>query len=273
MSRFHVTSEAFDPNWTAADRYLPLLDADGRHWAWVWLKRNSEHQEAARKAVATTRPAADAAAYCRTTPNLDRLFWDGIFVHDDRGCAGDQEARLFWRPKIDPSVLTVTAEPISASHPDAFDVGQFADMVDIVRDKRGREMCLLSGGPRQIQLEVGEGTLTKGPVRLRFDLGGLSNIDAKLRTVTRLVSLRKLGRFTHDLFPRAPGAAKWIKAVQAYDGMAAGASQRDIAEVLFGTDLVREEWNGRSEFLRLRVQRLLNHARRMVDGGYRRHLH
>jgi hypothetical protein len=272
MSRFHVTAEAFDPNWTEADRYLPLLDADGRHWAWVWLKRNASHQDAAGKA-ATVRLSPDGTAYCQTTPNLDRLFWDGIFVHSDQPNEGDQNARLFWRPSVDPSVLTITAEPIAAGHPDAFDVRRFAHMVDIVRDKRGREMCLLAGGPHQIQLEVGEGTLISGPVRLRFDFGGLSNIDAKLRTVTRLVSLRKLGRFATELFPREAGAAKWIKAVQAYDGLAAGASQRDIAGVLFGERMVREEWNGRSDFLRLRIQRLLNYARRMVDGGYKRHLH
>lgn len=273
MTRWHVTSEEFEPNWREEDRYLPLLDADGRHWAWVWLKRNATYQAAARRLPIATQASGDTAGFCRMTPNLDRLFWDGLYVHSDGPVQGDASAHLFWRPRLDPSVLTVTAEPISPGHADAFDVARFADMVDIVRDKRGREMCLLAGGARQIQLEIGEGTLTKGPVRLRFDFGGLSNIDAKLRTVARLASLRRLGRFASDLFPQVSGAGKWIKAVQAYDGLAAGASQREIAGVLFGERLVREEWNGRSDFLRLRVQRLLNYARSMVDGGYKKHLH
>lgn len=273
MSRWHITSETFEPNWWESDRYLPLLDADGRHWAWVWLKRNAQHQDTVRHRLAETQILSERAGFCLATPNLDRLFWDGIYLHADRQGDGDQAARLFWRPKIDPSVLTVTAEPIAASHADAFDVARFADMVDIVRDKRGREMCLLAGGSHQIQLEIGEGTLTNGPVRLRFDFGGLSNIDAKLRTVMRLASLRRFGRFASDLFPRESGASKWIKAVQAYDGLAAGASQREIAGVLFGERTVREEWNGRSDFLRLRIQRLLTYARDMIDGGYKKHFH
>jgi hypothetical protein len=61
--------------------------------------------------------------------------------------------------------------------------------------------------------------------------------------------------------------------LQAYDGLAAGASQREIAVVLFGETRVREEWKGRSDFLRLRVQRLINVGRDMVDGGYKRLLH
>jgi len=272
MSRWHVTSEFIEPDWQEGVRYLPLLDADGRHWAWVWLKRNPEHQEAVGRTTAATRLSPDASGALLTS-NLDRLFWDDVFVHDDQRHGGDHATRLFWRAKIDPSVLTVTAEPISASHADAFDIRRFTEMVSIVRDKRGREMCLLAGGPYQIQLEVGEGTLTDGPIRLRFDFGGLSNIDAKLRTVTRLASLRRLGRFAAELFPPETGASKWIKALQAYDGLAAGASQREIAGAVFGERLVREEWNGRSEFLRARTQRLLNYARNMVDGGYKKHLH
>jgi hypothetical protein len=60
-----------------------------------------------------------------------------------------------------------------------------------------------------------------------------------------------------------------MKALQAFDAMQAGASHRHIAAALFGESIVRDDWSGRSDYLRLRVQRLLRFAERLVKGGYR----
>ena len=140
-------------------------------------------------------------------------------------------------------------------------------------DAHGHEILLLADAAGQIQLEIGVGTLGEGPVRLSYQLEGFESLDAKLVTLMRLSAFRRLGRFPKSLFQPETAASKWIKALQAYDGMAAGASHREIASVLFGERLVQEEWNGRSAFLRLRVQRLLHYARKMVDGGYKHLLH
>jgi hypothetical protein len=78
-----------------------------------------------------------------------------------------------------------------------------------------------------------------------------------------------MGRFPRGLFPLEPRARRWAMALQAYDGDVAGASHRDVAEVLFGNRIVRTDRAGRSDYLRLQVQRLLRAARRLVNGGYR----
>ena len=66
-----------------------------------------------------------------------------------------------------------------------------------------------------------------------------------------------------------PRARRWAMALQAYDGMTEGASHRDIAAALFGEKAVRDDWCGRSEYLRQRVQRLLQVANALVKGDYR----
>ncbi len=50
---------------------------------------------------------------------------------------------------------------------------------------------------------------------------------------------------------------------------AKAASQRDIAMLLFGEARVHEDWAGRSDYMRMRVQRLLRAAEDLVAGGYR----
>lgn len=63
-------------------------------------------------------------------------------------------------------------------------------------------------------------------------------------------------------------AVMHMLALQALDGAAAGASQREIAAVLFGHDRVAAEWQPDSE-LRARVRYLLRRGRGFVEGGYR----
>lgn len=161
------------------------------------------------------------------------------------------------------------AEQVSPSSAGAFELSRFTDQADWIRDGLGREWLLLSDGVGQVQLEIIEGTLGAGPVVLHFEVTGFKQLCPKLRTLTRLEAFHRLGRFPRFLFPVETRAVKWARALQAYDGMLAGASQREIAVALMGEAFVREEWNGRSDFLRARVQRMLQYGRKMVNGGYK----
>lgn len=167
-------------------------------------------------------------------------------------------------------MVSVRAEPVSPRTIGAFEWSRFARHTRALRDTAGNEWGVLGDERGSLQLEVTEGTLMEGPVRLHFDIAGFHALAPKVRTLARLEAWQRTGRFPKTLFPMERNGRKWLKALQAYDGQAAGASQREIAEVLEGTRTVREEWNGRSDFLRARVQRLLKYARHMVDGGYRK---
>ena len=59
-----------------------------------------------------------------------------------------------------------------------------------------------------------------------------------------------------------------LRALQALDGIAAEASHRTIARVLFGADEVTRRWTADGE-LRAQVRYLVRRARALRDGGYR----
>lgn len=63
-----------------------------------------------------------------------------------------------------------------------------------------------------------------------------------------------------------------MRALQALDGMAAGASQREVAAALFGSERVEAEWQPDSE-LRAQVRYLIQRGRSFMEGGYRDLLH
>ena len=60
-----------------------------------------------------------------------------------------------------------------------------------------------------------------------------------------------------------------MRTLQALDGTLAGASQRGVAEVLFGINTVAERWYDDSD-LRAQVRRLIRRGQTLMDGGYQR---
>ncbi|MDA7417111.1 DUF2285 domain-containing protein [Xenophilus arseniciresistens] len=60
-----------------------------------------------------------------------------------------------------------------------------------------------------------------------------------------------------------------MRSLQTLDGMAVGATHREIAQALFGAAAVAERWHDLGE-LRAQVRRLARRGQALVDGGYRR---
>jgi len=160
------------------------------------------------------------------------------------------------------------AKSASVGCHDAFDLSRFGDMATVVNSGSGDERLVLSDGYRRIRIDVRRGTLCGGPVLVRYELQGLANIEAKILTIRRLVSLNRLGRFTRHLHPRERLAPRWISALRVYDALGQAISHREIAAVLYGERSSTVGRESGSDFLRLRIQRLARLGRCMVAGGY-----
>ena len=175
--------------------------------------------------------------------------------------------QLVWSATVDPSVVTCAAEPVTVDHPDAFQVGCLSLATTTVVGTSGAQHLAVSDGLRRIRLDIVDGTLLQGPVRLHYRLAGFADAEPQLLTLQRLLALHRLGRFARGLHPRERKAERWTMMLRAHDLSVAGASQREIATELFGLDVSRE-WRRRSDYLRLRIQRLLREANGLVHGGY-----
>lgn len=140
----------------------------------------------------------------------------------------------------------------------------------IFRNAAGVEHVLIGGRSCQVRLDITTGTILEGPVHLQYEIAGSAGIDAKLLTLRRLMALLRRQRLPRSLFPPERRARRWMMALRALDARRAGASHREIAEVLFGQATVDGDWNGPSTYLRCRVQRLIRLGETLVQGGYRR---
>jgi hypothetical protein len=164
---------------------------------------------------------------------------------------------VVWRADWDPAVVAVEASPADGCDPDAVDFMRLPCPALLLRGTTGAEHLLIGDRKNNIRLDVVIGTVRAGPVHLRHVLVLAKEVEPKLLTIRRLAALIRLGRFPRGLFPPARQARKWMMALRALDARRAGASHREIATVLFGDAAVTADWNGRSEYLRCRVQRLI----------------
>lgn len=187
-------------------------------------------------------------------------------------CREAPDARLVWDARADPDALSVAAVPVDAEAADRFDHQRFAQWLYVVTAPDGQEHAVISDGYRRIRIDVEEGSLAAGhPVLLRYRLTGVigSDADQQVLPLRRLTGLYRTGRFLPALFPRERKVEKLIEVLRVADALRAGASQRDIAACLFGTERISRDWRAVSDSLRSRVRRLVNRARHMAAGGYR----
>ena len=107
------------------------------------------------------------------------------------------------------------------------------------------------------------------PVALKVDaLWPVDRIAQRLQALECLNVLSGNGQLPARLFPRDPRGARLTFVLQALDGFLAGASQREIADALFGAERVRADWSDPGDHLRDRVRRAIRRGRTLMNGGY-----
>jgi hypothetical protein len=194
---------------------------------------------------------------------------DGGFTFAESPEVEAPEARIIWHADLDPGTLSAVARRTDPDDPDGVSPDRLARWLTIARDEQGAEHAVLSDGWHHIRIDLEAGTLSGGPVVLDYRLWGMRHVRAKILPLRRFVHLCTEGRFSRTLFPADPAVARLITALRVHDALSAGATQREVAEILVGVEQARFDWNGASDSLRSRVRRLVKEARRLAAGGYR----
>jgi hypothetical protein len=136
-------------------------------------------------------------------------------------------------------------------------------------DAAGREQVALGDGQGRLRLEVGEGSISDGPVSLVARFDRLDWAEPQWLTLRRLIrSIRQDKLMTPPPLPRER-TTRWQMALRCWDAKADGASHRDLADILVGPARARSEWGLESDYLRSRVRRILRFNRHMMNSGWK----
>ena len=247
------------PDWRNGDAYAALVRAEAAAIAWEWLRRDPRY-----RAAASVPGEASAAAPAVVGAQPAAARW-GLHAFAEPSLAADA-AHPVWRGEWFPRVLVAEATR-GGDAGDRFDLARFARAATVVREAAGPERVLLSDGPASLRVDVVAGSVLAGPVRLAYRLAGVAAAQDPLDTLQGLLRLCRTGRL-HPPAPRSRNR-RLILLLRAHDALQAGASQREIAEVLLSGEAARARWRAEVPSLRLRAQRLAKGARAMAGGGYR----
>ena len=243
--------------WRDGASYAALLEADRSFFAWEWLRRDMGYRAAAARALSArcgTREA-DAAA---------EAF--GLVGFEAPHLSVPQ-ARPLWRSRIHPQVLAVERGPGDHHLDDLFALDRWGGIATLLAGDES-EHLLLSDGLRAVRLDGPRGTFSAGAVCFRYPLEGLASMEPRLLTLRRLLALCSSGDFPRSLHQPEPRARRWIMMLRAWDGLAAGADQREIASELLSRSAGEPRWRSREPSARSQAQRLVRSARHFARGGF-----
>ncbi|KPU89902.1 hypothetical protein APR50_27510 [Variovorax paradoxus] len=248
-------------DWHPAAAYLYALALDGPALAWEYLRRNPHY-----------RAVYDLHARGSDDETGHAARWGLRLLEDPARDA--RQAQPAWLPDPD-GLPQLHPDAAAASDAPVFALWRMPGRKQLAHD--GQRLLLTAYRP--------EGTL-RAAVSPALEHGmayahGLA-AGARLRERWRAAAAtmeRIDGYYGRDAslagtHARAHGrpdriAQLHMRSLQTLDGLHAGATQREIAQALFGAAVVAERWHDLGE-LRAQVRRLARRGRALVDGGYRR---
>ncbi|MER8522889.1 DUF2285 domain-containing protein [Mesorhizobium sp. M1076] len=127
---------------------------------------------------------------------------------------------------------------------------------------------LLGHAQRSLQIAVSGADILQ-PVHLLAEaIWPAAVLKHRLWALECLNALCAYGELPARLFPPEKRGTRLNFVLRALDGSLAGASHREIAEVLIGERRVHADWTDPRNHLRDRIRRSLSRGRALMHGGY-----
>lgn len=248
-------------DWHPAAAYLYAVTLDGPALAWEYLRRNPRY-----RAIYGQHACGSADEASLAAPWGLRLLED-----PSRDARYAQPAWLFepdGLPHLHPDTATTPDAPV-------FALWRMPGRKQLAHD--GQRVLLTAYRPEGTLRAALSPALGHG-MRYAHGLAAGARLRERWRaaapTMERFDSYYGRDAALPSTHAHAHGrpdriALLHMRSLQTLDGLAAGATQREVAQALFGAEAVAERWHDLGE-MRAQVRRLARRGRAFVDGGYRR---
>lgn len=262
VSRFAPMGE---PNWSRQDTYANLLRADYAGCAEEWLRRNAEFQRTLK--TLPCRLHADVSVVRRGIRYTRCAEKCPLSAFGVACCRADMDAStVFWLPKYNPRVLSVKATSASKKK-GGRDLRDCSLLTGVLQKEDECLHLLFRDDQRTFHLAVHGVSHIDRPIVLQHSFHDLNGIRGNLDELETLYALYHENRLPPAGCPDKKFVRDQIRGMQALDGKKAGATYREIANVIFrGDKALAGQWE---DCYRSRTQRVLRKAGSMADGmGY-----
>ena len=238
-------------HWHPSAAYLYVLHLDGPALAWEYLRRNPEYRR--------------AWQHHRQRPQHEAHRWGLRLLEDPTRDARDAHPDWFPDPS---SIVQIYPDADPTADSPLFQLWRFPGRKHLTHDGKRLVLTTQLVG-RMLRMTISpaleDGMTYAYAVRAGYQLRErwraieteLAVLDAAKMQCTAIT----IGRSDRT-------SMLHMRTLQALDGTLAGASQRGVAEVLFGITAVTERWYDDSD-LRAQVRRLIRRGQALMGGEYR----
>jgi hypothetical protein len=268
MKAFEKNISDFTPrtDWCREEDYHHVHDSDVAGFADEWLRRNSLFLADLRnipclgKSVSTVKHGVFSTTCAETCP---------LAIWGVRCCRADiKTPTLFWLSEHIPHELTLELDAVTGKSEGIY--LNKCPLLTAVLQQDGYMHLLFKENAQRYQAKVQGVVDLNKPVSINCTLQGIDEFGIKFASVRRFHALYKQGRFIRAPYSTKQRRRYMVNMLRAWDGKRSGAKQREIAEVLLGSQVARDNWDRGA---RAYVQRLLRSAKNMIDGEYLNLLH
>jgi hypothetical protein len=244
--------------------YTVGLDRPG--WAWEFLRRNEHYGKDFDDHSATlpmTTHAIDVVVFLQKSPDETAEKWGLAALTNPKQDA--QAAPLFWLPSHMHSIVPCHAKPANDNQKHTVNLSRFKGQKSVLLTSAGEYLVIRNHHNTARLIITGKSILT-GDCVFIFSFEGIEN------AISGLQILRDLQRFMSFsqkfLAPVWQSNCKYRDYLVALDGHLAHRTYRDIAEVLYGSERVKEVWTNETRHLKDKVRRAVQAGIELMNGGY-----
>jgi hypothetical protein len=250
------------------DDYAYTRGLDHTGLAWEFLRRNEDYQRDARINRAghpvPIKHASGAIVLRLRRRVLAAERW-GLHCFTDPQMPAPT-AYVFWLADQAQNSVNCTLRIANDNELGALSLASFAGQRRVLVTPND-EVVVIADHQMSASMVVRNATFLIGKSAVTFEIPGLENSKKAMDAVCTLCNLTT--NAAKELNVQSRFSSKYLNYLIALDGHLAGRSYRDIAEILYGADLIGPYWTDDSRGYKSKVRRAVERGVALMNGGYR----
>jgi hypothetical protein len=250
------------------DDYAYTTSLDGPGWAWEFLRRNDKFLiecRSSRAGMPVEIEHASGAIYLRSRRRFLLAEAWGLILFPNPSKSAN-ETPVFWHPDALTHSVNATLSHANDNADETLSLNDFVCQCVVLVNNR-TELVFVRSAQESARLSLIGQSILLGKCKCVFHIEGLSqvaNVAETLRTLTRLRDQ------TSPIISHQSQFELHLRDyLMALDGHLAGRSYRDIAEVIYGSDRVKNVWTSETRFLKETVRRAVRRGIQYMESEYR----
>jgi hypothetical protein len=249
------------------DDYAYTKGLDGPGWAWEFLRRSDKfliEYRSSRAGLPVEIKHASGAIYLRPRRKFLRAETWGLMLFPNPKKSAN-ETPVFWHPGTLTHSVNATVLHANDNAGETISLNDFVCQ-RVVLVKNRTEHVIVRSAQESVRLRLMGESILFGKCKCIFHVEGLSKVANVAESLRILTNLRD--QTTSIISHQSQFELHLRDYLVALDGHLAGRSYRDIAEVIYGSDRVKNVWTNETRFLKEAVRRAVRRGIQYMESEY-----